>query len=914
MARKPFGASLGERSRRTRGRFAGLRPAIRVPRFLAGLIAAALVAVSVALAVLGVPQPISGIGDLGANLGRNLVTGLALGLIAYLWYYSWTSDRLTHDLRESARNTPERLFPIPPRIGSSELVVGRQQLIEEVVTSLTAEFRTGPQVIVGETGSGTTSFLLGLATHLARERDVVPIVLSLRDLEELDFTQLAKERFAEYIDPRIRTEADAERLWRWMCRRGRIVVLADDLERAKLNAEGEGPDPYKSGARAALATARRRDLPLVVATRPEGVPANLEEPPIELGPLDLTLDEACDYVLERAGRSRQGTHEADLVTHNIDAGRLIDSAFYLGLLAVLLRARSLHKPPAGGAHAVRVALLEAWRASLLGDRTVTIEEKERRERALEDIERFAGERLSPEREAEERTDWFATLNAGERFGLLHTDYEGRHRFTHDVVHAYFASRAMTRGRDAWKDALERTPDAPRVQLALVLAAAAMRDPRFCHDVCAALLAESENISDERALLRAAAAAEVARAGAFNELDDRIASECMRSRRGASSVAKRAAAEQLALLCGERSVKALWDYAGDYDYQVRWLAIEKLVQRCSKPARVAPPPGRGVFYTGAGAYRILADEIESGLAGAAPYLDRPVDERPDDWVPEIAVLKHMAWMLPALKTAAASHDAKFGAVVSGHLDRLLRLEEGRVTSQRGLEASLAQGFKADAMLNRGAKVDRRALELLKRARFWYSQLNLLHAIALRVDDRDSTDALHAIKQLARGDRHPYVRAAATLCLHAIACDPSAGVDEIERYVWDDEGTLVSRRPAGLAPEAIQLAGDITVLLNLNETGDVKQREDFGERDYMPYCMSESRSRLGVFEGCPEGCDFNLCPFRPLTDRLSAHREISRAFCRHQRLHANARTARRWGSRVRQRELRDFWVRLEAQARI
>ena len=80
------------------------------------------------------------------------------------------------------------------------------------------------------------------------------------------------------------------------------------------------------------------------------------------------------------------------------------------------------------------------------------------------------------------------------------------------------------------------------------------------------------------------------------------------------------------------------------------------------------------------------------------------------------------------------------------------------------------------------------------------------------------------------------------------------------------------------------------------------------------MSASRSRREYFDGCAERCSFDLCPFRPLVDRLSAQREVSRAFCRHQRLHANARTAREWGSQVRQSELRDFWARLEAQARV
>src|SRR5207248_1923244 len=174
--------------RRRLARHAGLRPALRMPRWAAGVTATAIAGICIILAVAGVPKPIGSLGDIAANLGRNFLTGFALGAVAYLWFYFWTSDRATRRLRESARRAPERLFPIPPRIGTPTRVVGRERLIDDIITSLRAEFRTGPQVIVGQTGAGKTSFLLGLASRLASEHDVVPIVLTLRDLTKIDFT------------------------------------------------------------------------------------------------------------------------------------------------------------------------------------------------------------------------------------------------------------------------------------------------------------------------------------------------------------------------------------------------------------------------------------------------------------------------------------------------------------------------------------------------------------------------------------------------------------------------------------------------------------------------------------------------------------------------------------------------------
>jgi hypothetical protein len=925
--------ALLDRLRRTRGQHAGLRQAtMGLPRWLAGLGAALLLAVAVVLAVVGVPEPISGVGDAVDNLLRTLSTALVLGALAYLWFYFWTSDRATRHLRQAARRAPEQLFSIPPPIGSTEFVFGRERLVEEITASLRTPFRAGPQIVVGDTGSGKTTLLLALATHLARELGVLPIVLTLRDLEALDFTELAMQRFREQIDPYIRTGAEADKLWRWMRHRGQIVVLADDLDRAAL---AGGADPYKTQIRLALDAARRRDLPLVVASRPGGVPPDLDEPPIELSkrPLEIKHEhEARNYVVRLAGK-RPGDSDAErLVDANIEAGTLIDNAFYLGLLAELLRAGHLDLPPSGGEHTARLALLDARRKRLRGEATVDEAERARREQALQRVERFAAARLSPDSEQTSELDWLDAVRDGERLGLLRLDQQAGHRFRHDVLHAYFASRVLRADRRTWTSALRETPDAARVQLALVLAAADSRDDEFCRDVCSTLLADSEAVTADQRLLRAAAAAEVARAGGFGEHDDEIAGRCLLARPDASPMAKRAALDQLQQLGGERAVDALWEYGGDDDYGIRWAAVEKLVERCSDRAGADAVPGPSRYFAGADAYEVVDLKIEAALNRARPLLGKPEKERPDDWQPEIVPLKQMAWMLPALRTGV--NDAPLSARIGARLRDLLDLERKRVTPQRGLEASVAQGFKLDAKLHPEEAVDADALDLLRAgATFWYSQLNLLHAVAIRLAhdaDADPAALAEVLAQLEERERrakrkrpdgisierglHPLVKAAADFCSRALSSPPERRPAEIAGHVWDDEGVVVSGRPVGLDAEAAQLAGEITVLLNLNETGSFEQRREFGEEPTMPYCMQDSRSRDEFFKGCHEACRFRLCPFQPATDQLSAHREISRAFCRDQRINASARTARRWGSQVSKRSLPQFWRWLESRARI
>jgi len=884
---------------------------VQFRRWIAGVGAILLLAVALLLAFVHLPNSVAGVGDTSESLVRSLVTAFFLAALAYLWFYFWTTDRATHKLLHAARRGPEQLFPHPRDPGSADDLFGRSALVEEIATGLRPPFDTGPQIVVGESGSGKTSLLLGLAAYLARKRNVLPLVLNLREKgeedEKLDFGELAKKRFLELIDPHVKTGPEGEKLWRWMCTTKRIAILADDLDRFGAPEEGV----YKMQVRLALDAARRRELPLVVATRPEGLPPDLPDPIIDLAqsPLRAEDESVSETVLRQAGKDDE--EPRGLVIAYLDGGSLLENPFYVELVARLLRGNQLPPPSGDGKHAFRIGLLEAERERLCGGGKVPPEERNKRDAALAAVEKLALTWL-PAASERKVGPWLETVQQGERYGLLYLDERGVPRFKNEVLHAYFASRAIA-GEGAWKQALDKGGDEARTQLALILAAAALKGTdELCEEACVGLLERSAPVNADQRLLRAAAAAEIARAGSFSGADGAIATSCVRNRDGAGLPVKRAALEQLELLGGNEAIDALWEFATDDDYDVRWGAVEKLVQRCTG-ARTKDSQELRVPF-GAEAYERIAPKIDEALDKAALL----VGTEPDDWEPGIVALKPLAWMLPALRTATQGEE--IGKRVARQLERLLELEEEGVTTQKGLEASIAQGFKADALTTRDAPPDEDALRMLERAHFWYSQLNLVHALALRMASEDSyrRGTLSKIIERLEDQRkslHPLFRFSAKLCVEAL--DGKLGGDrtqKTEAVVWRDEGAVVADQPRGLRREAAQLVGEIVVLLNLNETGSPDQRERFGTENMLPHCLQKSRKRRELNDGCDPACVFNLCPYRPAWDRLSAHREISRAFCRDQILHARWQTSFfGWGSWAGPNSLREFWRSLERHAR-
>jgi hypothetical protein len=295
-----------------------------------------------------------------------------------------------------------------------------------------------------------------------------------------------------------------------------------------------------------------------------------------------------------------------------------------------------------------------------------------------------------------------------------------------------------------------------------------------------------------------------------------------------------------------------------------------------------------------------------------------------------------------------------------------------------EIALAQGFKYAA--NRRYRhihtrptavgyLQEEALEMLKHARYWFSQLTLIQALCLwqiQVSEPmangqySNPDAIvnHWLNEIGdetandgRGGRriHPFVEAAAVLASRALE------TGHPERFIWMDECDLVTRVGSsqgmtasqgerhdqwilssmgwsGLDWRAQQLVADVLLLLNLAERGEqsdkIEQWLGRADKDIAPPCIRRDRLALkpdctvGTADSnppgssCLDGCPFDLCPYPP--KGLQPHRaELSEAFCRHQvmllrRKRIGRRTARWQG--VRASQMRAFWSEMANRARI
>jgi hypothetical protein len=278
---------------------------------------------------------------------------------------------------------------------------------------------------------------------------------------------------------------------------------------------------------------------------------------------------------------------------------------------------------------------------------------------------------------------------------------------------------------------------------------------------------------------------------------------------------------------------------------------------------------------------------------------------------------VGWILPTLAVTCSPEQS---LAVLDRLEKWIALA-GRL--YLGVESCLAQGFKFEA--NRlperveGHREARdRLIELCRLclgmdyARWWYSRISLLQALALWAQGRDREERreLMAIVQPWTADGvHPFLAEAARLSMRAIDRQDAA------RHVWIDEaGTAAKIGPraksaesgssSGLwIPQAVgwhsldkraqRLLGDLFLLLNLIERADPaererRRRESCDHDPVLPACLSTPvEAGRGLFaerpaEGsaCADGCVYGLCPYPPKEDR-PFRGELSEGFCRRQR---------------------------------
>jgi hypothetical protein len=387
---------------------------------------------------------------------------------------------------------------------------------------------------------------------------------------------------------------------------------------------------------------------------------------------------------------------------------------------------------------------------------------------------------------------------------------------------------------------------------------------------------------------------------------------------------------IARLGGRDAWLTLWEHlTRDTDYDVRRAASKQLERNAWS------------------AYPFLEQPIESHIlhAGYRAFNGKalkPEDAKAPNWSRESFVA--LGWVLPAIVSGLSEELRDEG----GDQGEPSEDEPGSLTRAREqlgmfatlayegcrpeLEESLAQGFKADAMLHashpsrkfRGpgwVASNRRLVAdiALPKAESWYARMLLYQALSLYAitgANRDDTMDILAYRLQRTRERHPLARKAARLARKALRHAQFKGA-RWEAFVWSDDVEDAGRLPAVLSRNTAQLVGDVAVLVDLKEGSAPDRHESFGHMEELPYCLSGSRDRHEILgTGCPPQCGWGFCPYRAASpDEPNGHHGISRGFCRGERRLAFKPGKRPppWQRRLRRRRMREFWEQMEYKAR-
>ena len=993
--------------------------------------------------------------QLGFSCGAISSIGTSVLLLASASaFLLWRLYRLVGRYRARARDESRELVPTAGTI--LEEVVGRDELCKVLIVDL-HDRGTRPHILVGGVGTGKTAVLVKLTEFLA-DKGAVPVPIRLRDTgDDLDFEDLARERFLDEVNQYVLSSAEGETIWRRLRKDGKIVVLADGLEEALA-----GNSERDNIIRAAIRNAHTEHLPLIIASRPHD-PLRATEATI-LGLEPLSYEAALAYI--GSGGTRENDRRLAWIVETAD---VVEAPLYLQITREL-HDKGLLEPSSAGQHGVvdtrgadratlRLGLMQTWERALIRGHLYEDIPLNRAERqaAVEQMSALAcaglvqdlldvgmDDPISPKVAAEvtrrlKRVD----KQAGQATGIRTVDVRlaaawaarlelvelrGESvRFPHSLMQAYLGSRlldAALQDPAYYQKAMERPRPGREFLIALVLHSRAANGASAAHpdpDLQArsgrprARPPSPAGIQNDSAGL--AFLTQTAAVREDNKVLDMYAAaleiDCV-----AGEPAHVAIAEQIA---------AKWPQIHAHDPRTLEEGKLGLVHRFGEAARsvdarrrqggCSARPGYLQLYEIScqeSSYPVqLAAAQEIGAGGDAAYqamepvLTAPCpvceDERPRERrskagghpsAPNGDSTRWRAWILSAWLAPMLA--APVDAIASGPEHRDL---EGKARADLAqwlrhigydarrpgeedlpisLEIALAQGFKyaanrrprhADDGREARMYLAEQALEMLKGARYWFTQLTLVQALCLmnmsdgprpasdKSGARPEAIVQHWLDVAGReraaqragvpAEPHPFVREAAQLAVLAL----KTGYPQ--RYCWIDESGVVGQvgsRNTGastgqhnrrlwippsagwtaLNGRAQRLIADVLLLLNLAERGDQprdrERRLKRANRPDLPPCITGSRGSLnpGRTVGtatssapgttCVNGCAFELCPYPP--KGVLPRAEMSEAFCRRQqtlltRRSPGPRTAP-W-QQMPAAQLTTFWAEMADRAR-
>jgi hypothetical protein len=296
-------------------------------------------------------------GALATTFG--LLVPLLLGSIAFWYRFS-----IVHRpyLRKAWKEPREVVHTADKGVGE---VVGRDELCHIMVEDLRYSETPRPKLIVGGAGTGKTELLVQL-TKLLAQLGAVPVFVWLGDAQEpIDFRKLARQQFL--TDAALTDDAEGERIWRHLCDREQIVVLADSLEDALVG--GKAKKDGDTLIRVAIQQVNDSGLPLIIASRPHDQLRGMGAAIIDLEP--LSEEAALQYV---QGRDQSG--DEDRLHWIVQTADLADTPQYLEITRSLRRVGLLeyvssspdsgHLDSSGVDRAeLRLSLLETWMQALV---------------------------------------------------------------------------------------------------------------------------------------------------------------------------------------------------------------------------------------------------------------------------------------------------------------------------------------------------------------------------------------------------------------------------------------------------------------------------------------------------------------------------------------------------------------------